>query len=235
MPWLDTPVDESDGDPPHLRRRSDATPIELFFDLFFVANLSTFTATYEINNLEGAMNSQPHTLLLDSDATAALGAYISFMGVIWFTWLQVTLFDVRFARDSVFEWVCKAVQLAVMVGIASAGTRISTRVRGENVWAFQSLSALLGVSRILLGLQYAVNVRLIHGKMRSSTKGLSAIAGTLFMFGIIYFSVSPFRMLCSVTASSFISDTLVPDVLCLLATEPCEPTCVDRLVCIIWS
>lgn len=53
LPWIASPVDEKDGDPPHLYHHSDATPIELFFDLFFVANLSTFTATHEINNVKG--------------------------------------------------------------------------------------------------------------------------------------------------------------------------------------
>lgn len=53
LPWIDSPVD-STSDFPRLSRRSDATPIELFFDLFFVANLSTFTATHEINNVNGA-------------------------------------------------------------------------------------------------------------------------------------------------------------------------------------
>lgn len=53
LSWIKTPIDEEDGDPPHLYRNSDATPVELFFDLFFVANLSTFTATHEINNVEG--------------------------------------------------------------------------------------------------------------------------------------------------------------------------------------
>ncbi|KAJ6129615.1 hypothetical protein N7512_002395 [Penicillium capsulatum] len=106
------------------RQPSYATPIELFFDLFFVANLSTFTATHEINNVNGA--------------------YIGFLGIIWFTWLQVTLFDIRFARDSVFERICKAVQLGAMVGFASAGTRFSIHIRDENAWAFQSLSLILG-------------------------------------------------------------------------------------------
>lgn len=124
----------------------------------------------------------------------ALGSYISFLGVIWFTWLQVTLFDIRFARDSVFERVCKAVQLAVMVGFASAGSRISTRVRDENVWAFQSLSVFLGVSRILLGIQYTVNIGLTHKKMRSSMKGLFTIAGTLLLLGIIHLSVRVFAL-----------------------------------------
>ncbi|PLB34381.1 uncharacterized protein BDW47DRAFT_120426 [Aspergillus candidus] len=138
IPFIETPIDENDGDPPHLYRHSDATPIELFFDLFFVANLSTFTATHEIHNVE------------------ALGAYIGFLAVIWFTWLQVTLFDTRFARDTIFERICKAIQLAAMVGFASAGTRLTTRVQDENVWAFQSLSLFLGGSRALLSVQYAM-------------------------------------------------------------------------------
>lgn len=47
--WFESPIDEKG----QLYRHSDATPIELFFDLFFVANLSTFTATHEINDVEG--------------------------------------------------------------------------------------------------------------------------------------------------------------------------------------
>jgi len=52
LPWIASPIDET-KEGPELRRQSDATPIELFFDLFFVANLSTFTATHEINNVNG--------------------------------------------------------------------------------------------------------------------------------------------------------------------------------------
>ncbi|KAE8349378.1 nineteen complex-related protein 2-domain-containing protein [Aspergillus coremiiformis] len=167
IPFIETPIDSSDGT--RLHRHFDATPIELFFDLFFVANLSTFTATHEIHNVE------------------VLGAYIGFLGVIWFTWLQVTLFDIRFARDSIFERTCKAIQLAAMVGFASAGTRFTTRVRDENVWAFQSLSLFLSGSRILLALQYTVNnVVYIRKRMKSSAKGVSIIAVTLFVSSLIY-------------------------------------------------
>lgn len=63
LPWIETPIDEKDGDPPHLYRNRDATPVELFFDLFFVANLSTFTATHEINNVEGDISSTCHRLV----------------------------------------------------------------------------------------------------------------------------------------------------------------------------
>ncbi|GMF79269.1 unnamed protein product [Aspergillus oryzae] len=167
IPFIETPIDGNHGT--RLHRHFDATPIELFFDLFFVANLSTFTATHEIHNVE------------------ALGAYIGFLGVIWFTWLQVTLFDIRFARDSVFERICKALQLAAMVGFASAGTRFTTRVNDENVWAFQSLSLFLGGSRILLALQYTVNnVVFIRKRMKPAAKGVSIIAATLFVSSLIY-------------------------------------------------
>ncbi|PYH81717.1 hypothetical protein BO82DRAFT_383535 [Aspergillus uvarum CBS 121591] len=169
IPFIESPIDDKDGEPPHLYHHSDATPIELFFDLFFVANLSTFTATHEINNVD------------------ALGAYVGFLGVVWFTWLQVTLFDIRFARDSIFERICKAIQLAVMVEFASAGTRFTTQVQDENIWAFQSLSLILGVSRLLLSIQYTVDAGFLSKRMRSASKRVYFIAVTLFITGFIYF------------------------------------------------
>ena len=119
-----------------------------------------------------------------------MGAYIGFLGIIWFTWLQVTLFDIRFARDSVFERVCKAAQLAVMVGFASAGTRFTTRVQGDNVWAFQSLSFLLAVSRTLLAVQYTLNGVVIHKRMKDTVKGMASIVATLVASSIVYLGVS---------------------------------------------
>lgn len=120
----------------------------------------------------------------------ALGAYIGFLGVIWFTWLQVTLFDTRFARDSVFERVCKAAQLSVMVGFASAGTRFTTRIQDENVWAFQSLSFLLAGSRTLLAIQYHVNNIVIRKKMKDTANGMKGIVATLVVSSVIYLGVS---------------------------------------------
>lgn len=188
LSWIESPIDEKDGEPAHLYRNSDATPVELFFDLFFVANLSTFTATHEINNVEGMINVLATDQMLIFKP--ALGAYIGFLGVIWFTWLQVTLFDIRFARDSIFERGCKAVQLGVMVGFASAGTRFTTRVRDENVWAFQSLSFFLAGSRVLLAIQYTVNIFFVHKKMKPAAKGMSGIAATLFISSLVYLGVS---------------------------------------------
>lgn len=55
LSWIVSPIEKTENTP-HLHRHADATPIELFFDLFFVANLSTFTATHEINNVNGIVS-----------------------------------------------------------------------------------------------------------------------------------------------------------------------------------
>lgn len=176
LPWIASPIDETHGTP-RFFRHPDATPIELFFDLFFVANLSTFTATHGINN------------------GSAVIAYIGFLGVIWFTWLQITLFDIRFARDSVFERICKAIQLAAMVGFASAGTRFSTfQILEENLWAFQSLSLFLAGSRFLLATQYFVNARLVRRTMRAAARGIRYTAVVLFITSLLYVVVCGFAI-----------------------------------------
>ncbi|KAH8429949.1 uncharacterized protein LDX57_007622 [Aspergillus melleus] len=73
-----------------------------------------------------------------------------------------------------------------MVGFASAGTRFTTHVRDENVWAFQSLSLLLGGSRILLALQYTVNILFVRQHMRHAARGVFLIATTLFITSLVY-------------------------------------------------
>lgn len=88
---------------PEFQRHEESTNIELFYDLFFVANLTTFSGLHEINDKK------------------TLTSYVGFFCVLWFTWCQVTLFDVRFVADSVVDRVTKAVHLGVMVGFAVVG------------------------------------------------------------------------------------------------------------------
>jgi hypothetical protein len=82
------------------------------------------------------------------------------------------------------------VQLGFMVGFASAGTRFTTRVRDENAWVFQSLSLFLAGSRILLAIQYGVNILLVRKRMRSAAKGMSGTAATLLISSSVYLWVS---------------------------------------------
>ncbi|KAJ5731438.1 uncharacterized protein N7483_005946 [Penicillium malachiteum] len=193
LPWIANPVDLTLETGPRLYRRSDAAPIELFFDLFFVANLSTFTATHEINNVTGMFQidflaNAFHDRILICMASA-LGAYVGFLGVIWFTWLQVTLFDIRFARDSVMERVFKAFQLGAMIGFASAGTRFTTRVRDDNLWAFQLLSLMLAVSRIQLAIQYTITLGFMHEHMKDDAKGVWYTALVFWTTTILYIAL----------------------------------------------
>jgi hypothetical protein len=46
---------ESNGqrDEPQLQYEAETSSLQLFYDLFFVANLTTFTGDHEINNGEG--------------------------------------------------------------------------------------------------------------------------------------------------------------------------------------
>ena len=82
--------------------------------------------------------------------------------MLWFTWLQVTLFDIRFGSDSVFERVCKALQFGVMAGFAVVGPGYKIgwapddKEAPQAVRSFQTLSLILMISRLILAGQYAV-------------------------------------------------------------------------------
>ena len=46
------PYDEEDPEEPVLKRAHEASTIQLFYDLFFVANLTTFTSVHEIDDAD---------------------------------------------------------------------------------------------------------------------------------------------------------------------------------------
>jgi hypothetical protein len=124
---------------PEFKRYEEATNIELFYDLFFVANLTTFTDAHDINEV------------------AALKAYAGFFCILWFLWAQVSLFDVRFVQDSILERIGKACQFGVMVGLAIVGPDFDPSRQEQDV--FRTLALILMVSRIVLGFQYMVVLR----------------------------------------------------------------------------
>jgi hypothetical protein len=93
---------------PNFVRHEESTNIELFYDLFFVANLTTFSIVHEVNSKK------------------TLTSYVGFFCVLWFTWCQTSLFDVRFIADSFLERVAKALHLGVMVGLAVVGPKFDT-------------------------------------------------------------------------------------------------------------
>lgn len=98
---------------PQFVKHEESTNIELFYDLFFVANLTTFSNVHEVNSRK------------------TLTSYIGFFCVLWFTWCQTSLFDIRFVADSWLERVAKACHLGVMVGLAVVGPNYDTEVGKE--------------------------------------------------------------------------------------------------------
>jgi hypothetical protein len=115
-PWIESPLVGADHDSLVFSQRHEANSIELFFDLFFVANLATFTAYHSI-----------------TDGDYLLG-YIGFFGVLWSTWFQITLHDVRFARDSLYERICKTIQFICFVGLALVGSQFNpASPKGDNI------------------------------------------------------------------------------------------------------
>ena len=138
MPWIQNPLQGVDKEHLVFAPRHEASTLELFFDLFFVANLATFTAYHYIVN---------HSSLL---------AYIGFFAIIWATWFHTVLYDVRFENDSIYSRVCKTVIMIAFVGFALVGSSFAPGTdKGDNT-NFRILCYTLVLSRVLFCIQYIV-------------------------------------------------------------------------------
>lgn len=158
---------------PEFRRYEETTNMELFYDLFFVANLTTFNDVHDVNEID------------------ALKSYAGFFCILWFLWLQVSLFDVRFVTDSVLERIAKAFQFGVMIGLAIIGPDFNSS--NQKPGAFRSVAIILMASRLVLSLQYsAILVNCSNILMRyvfannycSTTFGITRIPKRLFFLSL---------------------------------------------------
>ncbi|KAH5578404.1 hypothetical protein HBI24_163160 [Parastagonospora nodorum] len=120
------------------KRHHEASSIELFYDLFFVANLAYFTAMHQ------------HT-----DAQALID-YLKLFTLIWFTWLSTTLFDVRFSIDCVWNRIHKAIQFGVFTGFVFAGPVFDRYTPTNVATSYRQFGIVLVVSRIAIVMQYGV-------------------------------------------------------------------------------
>ncbi|UNI23269.1 hypothetical protein JDV02_009100 [Purpureocillium takamizusanense] len=93
---------------PIFQRHNESTTIELFYDLFFVANLATFSNIHEIQSV------------------STLTSYVGFFCVLWFTWCLTSMHDIRFVSDSLSSRIAKGAHLGVMVGLAVAGPKYAS-------------------------------------------------------------------------------------------------------------
>ncbi|KAI0011550.1 hypothetical protein F4779DRAFT_615370 [Xylariaceae sp. FL0662B] len=156
-------------DAPEFSKTESATNFELFYDLWFVANLNVFTSIHDISDLE------------------RFQSFIGFIVLLWTTWLITTLYDVRYTADSVLERCCKAVHLGVMVGFAEIGT--SFNPDEQIVEVFRTMSLFLAVSRFTLFIQYGV----VAYQIRKYVDGRGPVFITALLHlcaAAIYFGIS---------------------------------------------
>lgn len=159
-------------DNPAFHRHAEATTAELFYDLFFVANLTTFTSMLEINDHK------------------SLTAYIGFFSLLWLTWYQVSLYDVRFSSDSIFERCAKAIHFGVMVGFAVIGPQWTPGQDVNDYKIYKAFGLILMVSRITLFLQYGVTLFYTR-KFKKTIIPLALIMGSTLLAAILYGSLTP--------------------------------------------
>lgn len=114
-------------------------------------------------------------------------SYIGYFALVWFTWLQVALFDVRFGIDSVFERLCKALHFGVMTGFAIIATDFLPDQDGDPTYipSFRSLSLILMASRLILAFQYLV-VGLYVRHNKQTWLPLLLTIGSLFVSAMVY-------------------------------------------------
>lgn len=75
---------------------------------------------------------------------------------MWFTWLSITIFDVRFSIDCVWNRLHKAIQFGVFTGFVFAGPLFDRYDKTSDAQSFRHFAIVLIVSRVALAIQYAV-------------------------------------------------------------------------------
>ena len=158
-------------DVPAFQRHAEATTQELFFDLFFVANLTTFTSLKEIND------------------SASLRAYIGFFALLWLTWYSNSLYDVRFTADCIFERCAKALHFGVMVGFAVVGPAWEPGKASYSLQKYEVLSFILMVSRFVLAAQYSVTLYFVR-KHRATIVPLGLVIASTTFAAVLYGSIT---------------------------------------------
>ncbi|KAF7531958.1 hypothetical protein G7054_g8409 [Neopestalotiopsis clavispora] len=156
-------------DVPEFCKNEAATTFELFYDLWFVANLSVFSSVHEISTIK------------------SLQSFIGYYILLWTTWLITTLYDVRFTSDSVLERCCKAVHLGVMVGFAEIGTAFDPDHQIQAI--FRAMSFFLMFSRLALTLQYGLVAWQIR-KYAVGSRHMLLTAATHLVAAAIYCGIS---------------------------------------------
>lgn len=168
VPWFPSPMEGWNEELECFSPRHEASTIELFFDLWFVANLAAFTQYHAITN------------------RYSFWSYIAFFIVLWTSWFHVVCFDARFTSDSVWERACKTVHFIAFAAFALAGYKfmpIAPNVATATPhWIYRILCFALLLSRAWLALQYIVTVIMCSMKKHRSSRLTLPLALNALLF-----------------------------------------------------
>jgi len=120
-----------------------------------------------------------------------LGSYVLFFIILWFTWLQTTLYDIRFSVDSVYERTVKLVHFGVMIGFAAttlAWNPLDPSLT-THMMNLKSMCVTLMASRWALGVQYGV-AAYYSKRYRKGTTPLVIHSVVMLLCGFGYLAVS---------------------------------------------
>jgi low temperature requirement protein LtrA len=133
-----------------------ASYAELFYDLFFVASLTSFGIKHEITQDQ------------------AIASYVAFFTVLWWVWTSQSFYDVRFETGDVIHRLFKFAQLLLLAGFAAFAGRFDvyygfpndyglendgnpfTSDRTSGFFAFKGMTLVYIISRGILALQYVL-------------------------------------------------------------------------------
>ncbi|KAI0409702.1 hypothetical protein F4802DRAFT_614360 [Xylaria palmicola] len=168
---------------PRFEKHGGSTTLEVFYDLWFVANVAIFTTLHTIND------------------TTNLWSYVGYISLLWFDWFLVSLYDVRYLADSISERAARAVHMGVMVGFAVVSVNFTPDKQSRTT--FQVTSLALAVSRLTLSIRYSSVIWHIR-HFKQGKYPLIAVAAINFIAAWIYFGIS-FRFTDSKNSRAFIS------------------------------
>ncbi|KAK7211346.1 hypothetical protein V2G26_018524 [Clonostachys chloroleuca] len=158
-----------ESSPLQFAKRESASTSELFYDLWFVANLNVFATVHPITEKN------------------TLASFIGYFILLWTTWLVTTLFDARFGQDGILERIARAFHLAVMIGFAEAGVSFEKQNLVRAI--FQSMSLFLMVSRLVLAAQYGLV--LLHARHHPRSRNSLLVAIVLHLVpALIYLIIA---------------------------------------------
>ncbi|KAK3345802.1 hypothetical protein B0T25DRAFT_633497 [Lasiosphaeria hispida] len=178
---------ESDNVNGDVDQESEALRQELLYDLFFAANMTAFSNIHDTTSLE------------------RLVAYIGYFAVLWFLWLNVMLFDVRFVVDSVSERILRAIHLGAMVGVSVVAPQYNPAQQVKET--FQAFSAQYCLAIYLRKDRFEPGVGYFSKETfskKTSRTGLITMCATHIAAALIYLGIT-FRFTNSTNSRVFVT------------------------------